>query len=512
MKSFDALSLAEPLSRALGELGYEKPTEIQARAIPVIASGRDLLGCAQTGTGKTAAFALPVLHRLVTGERPAGGRRPRVLVLSPTRELATQIGSSFAEYGRHTGLRGTVIYGGVSQRRQEMSLRRGVDIVVATPGRLQDLTRQGLMDFGGVEVFVLDEADRMLDMGFIAPIREIAAELPRERQTLMFSATMPREIERLAQSLLREPERVSVAASLAATPKIEQRLYHISQSDKPVLLESLIAAEGVSRAVVFTKTKHGADRVCRKLEQAGVSAVAIHGNKNQNQRQRSLDGFRSGRQTVLVATDVAARGLDVDGVTHVFNYDLPMEPEAYVHRIGRTGRAGATGVAIAFCDHGERRLLRAIEKTTGERIPVMDASNGAGGSGGAGAGAVAGARASAGGRADGRPGGRGGASRGGGYGGGGHAGGHGGGGEGRSAVDRAVDRASAWSEGEVRVGGEGGERPQRRGYPRDPERRPGQRKAKGRGGAGGGPRGGMKGGGKKKSGARVGGGARGKRG
>ncbi|MCC6971286.1 MAG: DEAD/DEAH box helicase [Phycisphaerales bacterium] len=373
--TFTGLNLAEPIMRALADEGYSTPTPIQAQAIPLVLAGRDVLGCAQTGTGKTAAFALPIIHRLLESPAPMATshiKKVRVLVLSPTRELATQIADSFKTYGKHTRLSGAVIYGGVSQRMQERSLHRGVDVIVATPGRLIDLTEQGLIDYSGITTFVLDEADRMLDMGFINPIRQIAGHIKSERQTLLFSATMPREIEKLAASLLRNPTRVAVTPVASAAPMIEQSVYYIGQFQKQALLETLVSDTTVRRAVVFTRTKHGADRVCKKLEQAGVAAVAIHGNKNQSQRQRSLDSFRSGRNRVLVATDVAARGLDVDGITHVFNFDLPMEPEAYVHRIGRTGRAGATGIAVAFCDPAERRLLRAIERTTGKPIKTSD--------------------------------------------------------------------------------------------------------------------------------------------
>ncbi|MEC9374319.1 MAG: DEAD/DEAH box helicase [Planctomycetota bacterium] len=369
MTQFSSLGLAEPILRALGDAGYTTPTPIQAQSIEPAMSGRDLLGCAQTGTGKTAAFALPILHRLHTAGRGRG--LPRALVLSPTRELASQIAESFAEYGSHTRLRGTVIYGGVSQYRQEKALRAGVDVVIATPGRLIDLMEQGLTDFSAIETLVLDEADRMLDMGFIHPIRRIAAAIPASRQTLMFSATMPREITKLADSLLRDPVRVSVDRVASAAPLIEQVVYMAPRSRKQGLLEHLLLEHRVERGLVFTKTKHGADRVCRNLRRAGVTADSIHGNKSQNQRQRALDGFRSGRASVLVATDVAARGLDVDGITHVFNFDLPMEPEAYVHRIGRTGRAGAKGMAIAFCDHEERGLLKSIERLIGTRVEAV---------------------------------------------------------------------------------------------------------------------------------------------
>ena len=362
------MELCGPVLRSLKEQGYETPTPIQAEAIPHVMAGRDMLGCAATGTGKTAAFALPILHRLHTAIVDKGRRGPvkaRVLVLSPTRELATQIAESFQTYGAHLPISGTVIFGGVGQGKQVRDLQRGVDVIIATPGRLIDLMEQGYVDLSGIETFVLDEADRMLDMGFINPIRQIAKQTPKDRQTLLFSATMPKEIVKLAESLLRDPVRVAVKSTERTALKIEQSVYLVRQHTKQALLETLLRDGSIERAVVFTRTKHGADKVSRRLEKAGLSADAIHGNKNQNQRQRALDGFRSGRSRVLVATDVAARGLDVDGVTHVFNFDMPVEPESYVHRIGRTGRAGASGVAISFCDGGEREHLRAIEKLTG---------------------------------------------------------------------------------------------------------------------------------------------------
>jgi ATP-dependent RNA helicase RhlE len=370
--AFTTLSLSSPLLQALRDEGYSTPTPIQAQAIPPLMEGLDLLGCAQTGTGKTAAFALPILHRLLA-QRPDPARRgpalPRALILAPTRELATQIGDSFATYGRHTGLRHACIYGGVSQFHQERALRNGVDILIATPGRLMDLMEQRITNFSAISIFVLDEADRMLDMGFIQPIRRIAAALPSARQTMLFSATMPGPIRSLAQSLLKNPVTITVAAVSSAAPKIKQSLFYVPRTRKQALLQHLLDESGVERAVVFTKTKHGADRVMKKLVQSGVSAQAIHGNKAQNQRQRALDAFKTGRSRVLVATDVAARGLDVDGITHVINFDLPMEPEAYVHRIGRTGRAGAEGIAISFCDPEERGLLRDIERLLGNKVP-----------------------------------------------------------------------------------------------------------------------------------------------
>ncbi len=370
---FSNLSLSPVLLRALEQEGYTTPTPIQAQAIPHIIAGRDVLGCAQTGTGKTAAFTLPLLQRLMTSpvdKSARGPMRARALILSPTRELASQIADSVANYGRDSGLAHTTIYGGVSQFHQERALRRGVDIIVATPGRLQDLMEQRLVDLSCIEVLVLDEADRMLDMGFIKPIREIAAKTPAARQTLMFSATMPGEIMKLAASLLREPIRVSVAHAKTDAPKIEQSLYMVHRQQKQVLLEKLLSEEGTTRVVVFTKTKHGAERVGKKLLRTGVEAETIHGNKSQGQRNRALDSFRKGKARVLVATDVAARGLDVDDITHVINFDLPMEPEAYVHRIGRTARAGASGIAISFCDGEERSLLRDVERLLGGKIPV----------------------------------------------------------------------------------------------------------------------------------------------
>ena len=371
VKLFSELALAPAVLRALNDEGYTTPTPIQSQAIPPAMAGRDLLGCAQTGTGKTAAFALPILHLLQTSAVSTthkGPYLPRVLVLSPTRELATQIGESFAAYGRHTGVRGTCIFGGVSQGRQVRALREGVDVIVATPGRLIDLLEQNLVNLSQIKLFVLDEADRMLDMGFIAPIRRIVSMLSPERQTMMFSATMPREIMKLADSLLRNPVKVAVTPVASAAPMIEQSLYMVQKRMKPALLEHLLTEGNVTRAVVFTKTKHGADKLSKVLHRSGISSVAIHGNKAQNQRERALDAFRSGRSRILVATDVAARGLDVDGITHVFNFDLPMEPEAYVHRIGRTGRAGAKGIAISFCDGEERGLMRDIERTTGKKF------------------------------------------------------------------------------------------------------------------------------------------------
>ena len=372
---FTKLHLSQPILRAIAKQGYTNPTPIQEQAIPVVASGRDVLGVAQTGTGKTAAFALPILDRILKSlpdKQQRGVRHPQVLVLAPTRELASQIGESFATYGMETGISHTVIFGGVSQFHQVRALRHGVDILIATPGRLIDLMEQRYVDLSHVGIFVLDEADRMLDMGFIQPIRRIAAACPPKRQTLLFSATMPGPVAKLAAGLLKEPVRVAVTPISSAAPKIEQSLMVVAGRDKQALLTHLLNQPGFDRVVVFIKTKHGADRCGRRLERAGIEAESIHGNKAQNQRTRALDRFRSGRAQVLVATDVAARGLDVDNITHVINFDLPMDPEAYVHRIGRTGRAGAAGMAISFCDPAtERGLLRDVERLLGKAIPQV---------------------------------------------------------------------------------------------------------------------------------------------
>ncbi len=370
--SFEQLGLAAPLLRAVSSQGYTSPTPIQTQAIPHVLAGSDVLGCAQTGTGKTAAFALPILHRLTQSVSPSQerGRRIRVLVLSPTRELAAQIGDSFRTYGRHTGLRQTVIFGGVSQQHQVRDLQRGVDILVATPGRLVDLMNQGFVDLRSVSVYVLDEADRMLDMGFLPDLRRIQAKLPAQRQTLFFSATMPEEIRQLADSLLREPVRIRIAPVQATTALIAESVCFVPKTGKPQLLTELLTSQDVARAMVFTRTKHGADRLAKQLNKAGIRAEAMHGNKSQSARQRTLAGFKSNQPPVLVATDVAARGIDVDGVSHVFNYDLPHEPEMYVHRIGRTGRAGASGIAVSFCDHEERKLLNAIERLLRRKLSV----------------------------------------------------------------------------------------------------------------------------------------------
>jgi superfamily II DNA/RNA helicase len=362
LKSFNELALAAPLVRALAEENYQTPTPIQAGAIPPVLAGRDLVGIAQTGTGKTAAFALPILNHLLNQRRRPEHRACRVLVLSPTRELSGQILESFRTYGRHIRPTTALAIGGVPMGRQVRSLLTGVDVLVATPGRLLDLMQNHAVRLDRIEVFVLDEADRMLDMGFIRDIRKIVAKLPAQRQTLFFSATMPEEIETLAREMLRDPVRVAVTPAAKTADRIAQRIVHVDRADKPSLLASLLKSENVDRALVFTRTKHGADKVVRGLVKAGIPAEAIHGNKSQNNRERALAGFRSGRVRTLVATDIAARGIDVDGISHVFNYDLPNIPETYVHRIGRTARAGAEGIAISLCSHDELPFLRDIEK------------------------------------------------------------------------------------------------------------------------------------------------------
>jgi ATP-dependent RNA helicase RhlE len=375
LTQFTDLGLAAPLLKALATEGYEKPTPIQAQAIPHLLQGRDLLGVAQTGTGKTAAFALPILQRLAaSGQQKAAPGTCRVLILSPTRELASQIADSFRAYGRHYAFRVTTVFGGVGHRPQTDAIRRGVDILVATPGRLLDHLDSRTLSLGKTEVVVLDEADHMLDLGFIVPIRKIVNALPRERQSLFFSATMPKEIGSLAAGMLRDPVRVSVTPAARTADKVEQRVIFVETSRKRVLLSELLKSETekAERVLVFARTKHGADRIVKQLEQDGLQAAAIHGNKSQGQRERALAEFRSGKAPILVATDIAARGIDVDGVTHVINFDLPNVAESYVHRIGRTARAGAGGIAISFCDGEERAFLRDIEKLTRQEIPATD--------------------------------------------------------------------------------------------------------------------------------------------
>jgi len=370
--SFSELALAEPLQRAVRAENYETPTPIQAQAIPHLLAGRDLLGIAQTGTGKTAAFALPILQRLgaTRAQLPRGSAR--ALILTPTRELALQIDASIRSYGRHLPLRSAVIFGGVGQQPQVAALARGVDILVATPGRLIDLMQQGHARLSAVSIFVLDEADRMLDMGFIADVKRVIAALPKERQTLLFSATMPPPIEKLARGILNNPVRVEVTPAATTVDSVVQRVYFVDAARKRVLLGELLKDNSIERALVFTRTKHGANRVTEQLARTGIQATAIHGNKSQSARQRALADFRDGRTRVLVATDIAARGIHVDEISHVINYELPNVPETYVHRIGRTARAGATGIALSLCDGSERPYLRDIEKLTGRALTVAE--------------------------------------------------------------------------------------------------------------------------------------------
>ena len=372
MTSFADLNLSEPLLKALAAEGYEAPTPIQARAIPSLLDGRDLLGIAQTGTGKTAAFALPILQRLAAKpDRPQRGTC-RALVLSPTRELASQIAESFKTYGRHLKVSRAVVFGGVSLGKQIDILRGGVDVLVATPGRLVDLIERRAVTLAKVEVFVLDEVDQMLDLGFIHAIRKLTAMLPKERQNLFFSATMPKEIANLANGLLHDPVKVEVAPVATTVDRVNQSVIHVDPANKVKLLAHLLKDNNMTRTLVFTRTKHGADKVMKHLSNGGFTAAAIHGNKSQSNRERALAGFKSGKVLVLVATDIAARGIDVDSVSHVVNYDLPHVPESYVHRIGRTARAGAAGEAIAFCTPEDRSLLRDIEKTIRQPVPVKD--------------------------------------------------------------------------------------------------------------------------------------------
>ncbi len=374
MTKFQDLGLIEPLQRALAEEGYAAPTPIQVQAIPHLIAGRDLLGIAQTGTGKTAAFALPILQRLAADRSPAPAalarKTARCLVLTPTRELALQIRDSFRAYGRHLGLRASVVFGGVGQEPQVAAMARGVDILVATPGRLLDLIGQGHVRLGRTETFVLDEADRMLDMGFIHDVRKIVALLPKARRTLLFSATMPPDIARLAAAILDAPIRVEVTPAASTVERTNQLVMFVERADKRALLCEILRDPALARVLVFTRTKHGANRLVEQLGRAGFGAEAIHGNKSQGARQRALDEFRAGAVRVLVATDIAARGIDIDAISHVINYELPNVPETYVHRIGRTARAGASGAAISLCDTEERAYLKDIERLIGQKVPV----------------------------------------------------------------------------------------------------------------------------------------------
>ncbi|MBY0282004.1 MAG: DEAD/DEAH box helicase [Alphaproteobacteria bacterium] len=376
MTDFNALNLISPILKNLQEQEYNIPTPVQAEAIPHLLAGKDLLACAQTGTGKTAAFALPILQRLSSQdgqESSSRGRRiTRALVLSPTRELASQIGDSFRNYGRSLGLSQAVIFGGVSYRTQIQSLYRGVDILVATPGRLLDLIKQGIISLKHVETFVIDEADQMFDMGFLKEVQKIVAELPEERQTVLFSATMPNAIAKLADKILRNPEQLRISPQSSSSEKITQQVLFIDRNNKSRALNAIIQDASTKRAIVFSRTKHGADRIVEHLLDQNIESEAIHGDKKQAVRRRILENFKRGKFDVLVATDVAARGIDVDGITHVINYDLPHVPENYVHRIGRTGRAGADGVAISFCDREERAFLNSIERLTKKRLMVAN--------------------------------------------------------------------------------------------------------------------------------------------
>lgn len=368
---FAAFGLSDALRHALTACKYTTPTPIQAQALPVLMAGRDLLGIAQTGSGKTAAFCLPILQRLSAENIRPGAFMTRALILAPTRELALQIDDTVRRLSAGQRLRSVVIMGGASRFKQVEAMRRGADIVIGTPGRICDLMTTRELNLSAVSVFILDEADRMLDLGFIKDIRRIVSALPPVRQSALFSATMPGEVAGLAGSLLRDPTRVEIARAPESVPQIEQRLYHVNASGKHGLLRTMLEDPAFKRIIVFTRTKRGANRVAEVLEADGVQVNALHGNKSQSQRERALGDFRSGRARVLVATDIAARGIDVVGVTHVINYDMPVEPESYVHRIGRTARAGASGIAISLCDPAERAALRAIERLTGEKIPVI---------------------------------------------------------------------------------------------------------------------------------------------
>ena len=368
--TFNELGLIEPILKALETEGYVTPTPIQQQAIPILLQQRDLLGCAQTGTGKTAAFALPIiqLHHLAAPAK--GTMRIKTLILTPTRELAIQIGDSFKAYGAHTRIRHTVIFGGVGQHPQTEALKRGIEVLIATPGRLLDLMQQGFVHLSDLEIFVLDEADRMLDMGFIHDVRKVIAKLPAKRQTLFFSATMPPEIQKLADTILHKPEKVAVTPVSSTAEKVQQTVYFVEKGAKKNLLSNLLQDTEIKAALVFSRTKHGANKIAKELLKERITAEAIHGNKSQSARQLALSNFKTGKTRVLVATDIAARGIDIDDLAYVFNYDLPNIPETYVHRIGRTGRAGASGQAISFCDSEERAFLRDIEKLIGKKVPV----------------------------------------------------------------------------------------------------------------------------------------------
>ena len=368
---FDSLNLISPLCRAVNEKEYSNPTPIQMQAVPHLLKGRDLLGCAQTGTGKTAAFALPILQRLKENYQPVGRKEIRSLILTPTRELAVQIMESFEDYGRYLNLKQTVIYGGVRQEKQVKALKYGVDILVATPGRLLDLHNQKYLRLDKVEVFVLDEADRMLDMGFLPDVKKIHSFITKTSQTMLFSATMPIEIQRLTKGFLKDPIKVEVAPPSTTVDKIDQRVLFVDRENKGALLKSMLEDATIERALIFARTKHGANKIVKNLSKGKIKSDAIHGNKSQAARLEALNKFKTGKIRVLVATDIASRGIDVDGITHVINYELPNEPESYVHRIGRTARAGAAGIALSLCDLGELGYLKKIERTTNKSV-VME--------------------------------------------------------------------------------------------------------------------------------------------
>jgi ATP-dependent RNA helicase RhlE len=371
--TFEQLKLIPPILKALTKENYTQPTPIQEQAIPPVLAGRDLFGCAQTGTGKTAAFLLPIIQLLsAQQERPSGKRVIRSLILTPTRELAIQIDDNFKAYGRYTNLRSAVIVGGVSQKAQEQALEQGMDILIATPGRLIDLMNQGFADLRRVQILVLDEADRMLDMGFIHDMKRIIAKLPAKRQTLFFSATMPPEITSLVNSLLTNPMKIEVTPVSSTADRIQQALYYVDKPNKLPLLIDLLRDKSIENALVFTRTKHGADRLVKGLTRAAIPAQAIHGDKSQNARQAALNNFKQGVTRLLVATDIAARGIDIDELSHVINYNLPNIPETYVHRIGRTGRAGLSGIAISFCEYEEIPYLKDIEKLIQQKLPVIE--------------------------------------------------------------------------------------------------------------------------------------------
>jgi ATP-dependent RNA helicase RhlE len=369
--TFNELDLIEPILNALKSKGYSIPTPIQQQAIPIILSGSDIMGCAQTGTGKTAAFAIPILQNLIKNKRPEGRRKIHTLILTPTRELAIQIEENIKDYGSNLDVRHAVVFGGVSQLKQVNQLKSGIDILVATPGRMLDLQQQGFIDLRFLEVFVLDEADRMLDMGFIHDVKKVIKLIPAKRQTLFFSATMPKEIKTLASTILTNPKQVVVTPVSSTAETIDQKLYHLLTAQKKDLLLHLLDESKTGSVLVFTRTKHGADKVVKILIKANVKAAAIHGNKSQNARQNALNNFKNKELRVLVATDIAARGIDIDELALVINYDIPNIPETYVHRIGRTGRAGASGKAISFCDKEEQAYIRDIQKLIGLQIPVV---------------------------------------------------------------------------------------------------------------------------------------------